>query len=151
MYTLWIAGHEFGIFSHHFSHHFEKADFSNPERLRNTINTFVQQASDGHINDLLPPGSVSSNGNLVLVNAAYFKGAWQHPFENGGTKEKLFNGPTPENVDMMHVLNDFNHGACVTNSHQIHFEFISNSIEFYLISFFLDESKNWFLNCFTQQ
>lgn len=86
-------------------------DFSNPERVREIVNSFVEGVTNGHIRDLLPPGSVPSNGNMVLANAAFFKGNWAKAFLEHLTTNKTFNGPTPTVVEMMNVEGRFYHGT----------------------------------------
>jgi serpin B len=44
---------------------------------------WVSQQTDNKIKDLLPQGMFNNLTRLVLVNAIYFKGEWQDPFENG--------------------------------------------------------------------
>lgn len=67
------------------------------------------------IKDLLPPGSIDKATNLVLVNAAYFKGIWENKFDPELTKPEVFYiTPSKQTiVDMMHVEATFNHGKKV--------------------------------------
>ena len=73
-------------------------DFRNaPDAARNRINDWVSQRTERHIQDLLPPGSVTPNTTLVLTNAVYFRGEWRTPFPESNTKEqdwKLASGQT---------------------------------------------------------
>jgi serpin B len=50
------------------------------ETARVRVNEWVAEATKGKIQDLLSPGTVSSETRLVLVNAVYFKAAWLHRF-----------------------------------------------------------------------
>ncbi len=62
------------------------ADFtsdSNREAARQTINGWVSQQTQDKIKELLPDGMLDEFTRLVLVNAIYFKGEWQGPFEDG--------------------------------------------------------------------
>ena len=45
---------------------------------------------EGKIKDLFPSGSLSSSTKLVLVNAVYFKGQWNHKFDEKHTTEEKF-------------------------------------------------------------
>ena len=45
---------------------------------------------EGKIKDLFPSGSLSSSTILVLVNAVYFKGRWNHKFDENNTIEEMF-------------------------------------------------------------
>ncbi|XP_037454691.1 putative serpin-Z12 [Triticum dicoccoides] len=60
----------------------ESVDFvSGAELVRRRVNSFVADATNQRIRDILPPGSVDSSTAVVLANALYFKGAWRRPFD----------------------------------------------------------------------
>lgn len=60
----------------------EQVDFQRAtEQARQRINTWVEQKTEGKIEDLLVPGTVTADTRLVLANAVYFKGAWESPFD----------------------------------------------------------------------
>ena len=64
----------------------ERADFAaNPEAARAKINDWVLRKTDGKIEELLVPGTVTSNTRLVLGNAIYFYGMWKTPFDKDKT------------------------------------------------------------------
>ncbi|TVU22582.1 hypothetical protein EJB05_32292, partial [Eragrostis curvula] len=64
----------------------ESADFVRaPEQARQRVNAFVSEATNGLIDDVLPPGSVDSSTAVVLANALYFKGTWALPFDRSRT------------------------------------------------------------------
>ncbi|MFN8017325.1 MAG: serpin family protein [Acidimicrobiales bacterium] len=53
------------------------ADYaSDPEQARKDINAWVGEHTGGHIEDLLPQGSVHDATRLVLANALYLKAPW---------------------------------------------------------------------------
>lgn len=58
------------------------------EEVREEINKWVEQKTNDKIKGLIPPGMLSSETRLVLVNAIYFKGLWLQPF----MKEETFPG-----------------------------------------------------------
>lgn len=96
-----------------FQQELQKLDFATePEAARNEINTWVENKTHHMIKDLLPPGSIDKTTDLVLVNAAYFKGIWEHKFDPELTKPEVFYiTPSKQTiVDMMHVEATFNHG-----------------------------------------
>ncbi|KAM9307942.1 serpin B6-like [Gastrophryne carolinensis] len=69
----------------------QAVDFSGKaEDCRKEINTWVEQKTEGKIQDLLPSGSVDSLTRLVLVNAIYFKGKWAKQFNKQHTREMPF-------------------------------------------------------------
>uniref|UniRef100_A0A8D2B061 Serpin domain-containing protein n=1 Tax=Sciurus vulgaris TaxID=55149 RepID=A0A8D2B061_SCIVU len=51
------------------------------EKSRKHINTWVSKETKGKIQELLPTNSVDEQARLVLVNAIYFKGLWEEPFD----------------------------------------------------------------------
>lgn len=91
----------------------EKTDFRNdPEVARESINKWVENNTHNMIKDLLPQGTIDKETNLVLVNAAYFKGIWENQFDPNNTKQEIFYiTPSKQTiVDMMHLEGAFNHG-----------------------------------------
>ncbi|XP_077209428.1 leukocyte elastase inhibitor-like [Paroedura picta] len=81
-------------------------DFQNAaSEARKQINQWVEKQTDGKILDLLPEGTVSEMSRLVLVNAVYFNGSWEEPFEVGMTKEMPFqlNKKEKKTVKMMYM------------------------------------------------
>lgn len=88
----------------------KKVDFSDAEKRRDEINSLVEEITENHIKDLLPEGSVTAVTNLLLANAAFFKGSWATKFNNQLTEKKTFNGISPVEVDMMSVTGRFRYG-----------------------------------------
>jgi len=62
-----------------------------PEESRGVINDWVSDETEGKIEDLLPPNSITSQTVLVLTNAIYFNAAWEYPFEEELTHDGPFN------------------------------------------------------------
>lgn len=60
------------------------------DQSRRTINTWVAEQTQNRIEELLYPGTVHAATRLVLVNAMYFKGDWQSPFDPQKTKTDSF-------------------------------------------------------------
>lgn len=83
-----------------------------PELSRTRINSYVEGITKNHIKDLLPVGSVKTDTNIVLANAAYFKGNWATKFDTENTKKKIFyqHGQLPTYVEMMKQKGNFNYG-----------------------------------------
>lgn len=68
-----------------------RVDFKNrPERSRSDINEWVRKKTREKIQNLLPPGSISTLTRLVLTNAIYFKADWFSPFEKESTHDAPF-------------------------------------------------------------
>ncbi|XP_027487836.1 serpin B6-like isoform X2 [Corapipo altera] len=89
----------------------EATDFMNAwEDSRKQINGWVEERTEGKIQNLLAEGLLNSLTRLVLVNAIYFKGKWEKQFNKGRTAERPFqinkNGTKP--VQMMFKTDRFN-------------------------------------------
>jgi len=63
---------------------------ADPEGSRDTINTWVEDQTEGRIEDLIPPDVITEITRLVLVNAIYFNAAWLYPFEEQNTQDGPF-------------------------------------------------------------
>ena len=63
-------------------------DFTDP-RSAGVVNSWVSEATHGKINKIVEP-PLSSRTGLILANAIYFKGNWEHKFDNNTTKEEPF-------------------------------------------------------------
>ncbi|XP_072008774.1 serpin B6-like isoform X1 [Engystomops pustulosus] len=75
----------------HYLADLQPVDFSTKaEECRKEINSWVEQKTEGKIQDLLPSGSLDSLTRLVLVNAIYFKGNWANQFDKTSTHEMPF-------------------------------------------------------------
>ncbi|XP_052592392.1 serpin B4-like isoform X2 [Peromyscus californicus insignis] len=69
----------------------ESLDFAHAaDQSQKKINSWVESQTNGKIKDLFPDGSLSSSTILVLVNAVYFKGQWDHKFDEKHTGEENF-------------------------------------------------------------
>ncbi len=71
-----------------------------PEPGRSKINAWVEKRTNDRIKDLLSPDAVSGQTRLVLVNAIYFKGDWQHPFKPHATRDRAFHLTAEKSVDV---------------------------------------------------
>jgi len=83
----------------------ESVDFINGfEPARAHINGWVEEQTENRIKDLIPPRGLDKETRLVLVNAIYFLGDWQAPFENEKTKPASFavGGKSKKDVPTMH-------------------------------------------------
>ncbi|NXC25237.1 SPB6 protein, partial [Campylorhamphus procurvoides] len=69
----------------------EQMDFVNAcEESRKQINGWVEERTEGKIQNLLGEGILDSLTRLVLVNAIYFKGNWEKQFNKENTAERPF-------------------------------------------------------------
>ncbi len=78
-------------------------DFGDSEQVRQTINQWFGDQTEERIPELLPPGAIQGNTNLVLTNAVYFKAGWTQAFNAGNTREQIFTplDGQPVSVSMM--------------------------------------------------
>jgi serpin B len=79
-------------------------DFQKSEQARATINKWVSDKTKALIPNLLPAGMPKPQTSATLVNALYFKAAWDSTFQKGLSKDGEFwrsNGSTVR-VPIMH-------------------------------------------------
>ena len=67
----------------------EQMDFAgDTEGSREHINAWVAEITRDKISEALPPGLLTPQTVMVLVNAIYFKGDWMQPFDEASTNEQ---------------------------------------------------------------
>jgi len=76
---------------------------------RETINRWVENATNNKIKDLLAEGSVSADTRLVLTNAIYFKADWAEQFVKERTKDGDFHTSNGSTVKVP-MMRDVKHG-----------------------------------------
>uniref|UniRef100_A0A8C0U4V2 Leukocyte elastase inhibitor n=1 Tax=Cyanistes caeruleus TaxID=156563 RepID=A0A8C0U4V2_CYACU len=89
----------------------EQMDFLHAwEDSRRQINGWVEEKTEGKIQNLLAEGTLNSFTRLVLVNAIYFKGNWKEQFNKKSTTEWEFriNKNETRPVQMMFKTARFN-------------------------------------------
>lgn len=81
-------------------------DFANPESPK-TINNWIEQATQGKIKDMVT--TLDQDARLLLINAVYFKGLWQKPFDPQATHDLDFTtlAAKKKKVPMMSLKADF--------------------------------------------
>lgn len=84
----------------------QNIDFSNPEQIRNQMNSWVERKTNDKIKDLIQPGILTPHTRVVLVNAIYFKGKWNIPFSKDSTRSDNFyrNNSGRIKTDFMHNI-----------------------------------------------
>jgi serpin B len=88
----------------------QRTDFSaDPEKARGNINDWVATATHDRITDLLQKGIVTDQTRAVLVNAIYWKGRWEAPFDVDDTKQEPFTrlDGAQQPTKLMHRRSDF--------------------------------------------
>jgi len=105
------------VLGEHYGAGLQEVDFARrTEAARETINTWVQKQTRDRIKDLIPPGGVQPLTRLVLTNAIYFNGTWEHQFEKKRTKDADFSvsAANKVTVPMMYQTKHFRHADCGT-------------------------------------
>jgi serpin B len=74
------------------------------------VNAWISNETDGFITNILPPGNYA-NDVAVVVNAIYFKGAWNQPFDPNQTAAAPFTqlDGTSVSCQMMHLTGTFDY------------------------------------------
>ncbi len=78
---------------------------ADPAAAAAVINAWVEEATEGRIEELIPSDALSEYTKLVLTNAIYFNAAWNQPFDPADTAEgdfHLLDGGAAR-VPMMHL------------------------------------------------
>lgn len=88
-------------------------DFARNVESAKAINQFVEEKTKEKIKDLIKPNMLNALTRVVLVNAIYFKGNWEHQFKAENTREGDFyiNETEKVSVDFMHNKKKYNYGV----------------------------------------
>jgi serpin B len=92
--------------------HLRLMDFQHqPDEVRQRINRWVEERTNDKIKDLLHAGDLDGATRLVLVNAIYFKAAWQKPFAKIATQQDavFHTGGKDVKAALMHQAGKFNY------------------------------------------
>jgi serine protease inhibitor len=89
---------------------------TDPDGARKIINDWVAGKTKDRIKDLLAKGTVTELTRLVLTNAVYFKGGWQHQFKKAATKDAAFWASANKSVSVptMHQTEHFGYRDTTT-------------------------------------
>ncbi len=94
----------------HFGAPLEPVDFKGAsEAARKRINGWVAERTKDRIQDLVPPRGVDAETRLTLVNAVYFLGDWEEPFNKTATADLPFSilGKSEKAVPTMRKTESF--------------------------------------------
>jgi len=114
---------------------FNEVDFAkDAESVRQTINKWVEDKTNGKIKDLISPGVLNRLTRLVLTNAIYFKGNWATQFDEKKTKESPFTLLNGEkiNVPMMNQKAEFNYME-TENFQGLELPYIDNELSMFIL------------------
>jgi len=73
------------------------------EQARQEINLWVEQQTNNKIKDLIPSGTLNELTRLVLTNAIYFKGTWEHQFDKKRTKDAPFTTSSGAKIEALRM------------------------------------------------
>uniref|UniRef100_A0A1A9ZL45 Serpin domain-containing protein n=1 Tax=Glossina pallidipes TaxID=7398 RepID=A0A1A9ZL45_GLOPL len=80
-----------------------------PEKCRRDINAWIANITRNEIPEVLSADDVSSDTQMILANAAYFKGQWANKFDAKDTKPQIFYTTKSQTfVPMMHRRGTYN-------------------------------------------
>lgn len=81
----------------HYHTSVKSLDFKQPQDAAGVINSDVSTATNGLIQDIIDPSTLSASTQIVLVNSIYFKNNWLHPFPAANTQPQTFYAGDPSN------------------------------------------------------
>ncbi|HEX6785971.1 MAG TPA: serpin family protein [Acidimicrobiales bacterium] len=68
-------------------------DFTVPRDARATIDDWARTATEGRVQEILPPGAIDRRTTLLLLDAVHLRAPWLTPFESTGTGDAAFTRP----------------------------------------------------------
>jgi serpin B len=92
----------------------QRVDFrTRTEEARGTINGWVDERTEGRIEELIAEGILTPDSRLALVNAIYLKAPWQSPFTTERTEDGAFTRADGSTVDVpfMRMTESFGYAA----------------------------------------
>ncbi|HEU4418514.1 MAG TPA: serpin family protein [Planctomycetota bacterium] len=89
------------------------------EAARNKINAHIAKATNQRIAELLAPGVLTADTRVVLTNAVYFRGAWQHRFYPEATTKAPFHLASGTDVDVPTMRHTEHHGYAEGDEWQV--------------------------------
>lgn len=84
----------------------EVVNFAESEKCAESINHFVEERTSRKIKDLIKPNQLDADTRAVLVNAIYFKGPWEEPFNPEYTDKGDFYNSESEKVSVDFMFKD---------------------------------------------
>nr|XP_026486009.1 uncharacterized protein LOC113393377 [Vanessa tameamea] len=99
----------------------QNLDFSKSVQAAKTINDWVELITKNLIKNLVSPDNLSVDTRLVLVNAIYFQGDWQYPFQKERTQKQSFYVNKNKNVtvNMMNQIGSFKYAEIKKSNIQV--------------------------------
>ncbi|MFH1185249.1 MAG: serpin family protein [Chloroflexota bacterium] len=104
--TLTLVEEYLDVIARNYGAGIHLADFLNAfEPARREMNAWISEQTERRIQDLIPEGAVDESTRMVLINAIYFNGDWQHQFDAIDTGDEPFHllDGSQVQVRMMHA------------------------------------------------
>jgi len=83
----------------------ERVNFANSIETANKINNYVDDVTDGLIDEIVQPSNFDADTRMLLINAIYFKANWLTKFNERDTKPMKFQVTNDIQVDYDHGMN----------------------------------------------
>ena len=77
-----------------------EVDYSNPDETSEIINQWVEDQTNGLIEDLITADAISPLTALILTNAIYFKGIWKTQFDPVNTTDRSFEATSGSTIEV---------------------------------------------------
>ncbi len=84
----------------------QSLDYTIPDSALSTINNWVQEKTEGKIQNLVSADNIDASTRLILANAVYFQGIWSYPLRMEKGTFHLTTGKSEE-VDMLYKTHAF--------------------------------------------
>ncbi|XP_073417763.1 plasminogen activator inhibitor 1 [Dendrobates tinctorius] len=88
-----------------FRRHVTQVNFTDSSQAKDILNQWVENQTDGMIQDLLGSNSIPPLTRLVLLSAVHFDGKWVLPFPEKDTQERPFYRPDGSQVQVQMMEN----------------------------------------------
>lgn len=115
----------------------ESLDFGKSAESAQTINQFVEEKTNGKIKELFKSDMITSDTRCILVNAIYFKGRWEIPFETRNTRKRDFYTSETDktSVDFMQTNDRFNVALSIDNldASAVEMQFANSKFSFVIV------------------
>ncbi|XP_012263035.2 antichymotrypsin-2-like isoform X2 [Athalia rosae] len=111
-------------------------DFKDSIESSKQINSWVEEKTNNKIKDVISADDLNESTKIVLVNAIYFKGNWEHPFDVTFTEHRPFyiSKDTKRHVPTMFKKHKYAHGkAAKLNSRIIELPYSNNNFSMLII------------------
>lgn len=111
-------------------------NFGDTAKSVQIINRFVDDNTQGKIQNFVPSDALNANIALFLVNAIYFKGIWENKFNKDYTREEDFYTSKNQTIrtDFMFIKNKFNYAKIrELNASALEMKYANSTLAFVIV------------------